>query len=80
MTKWKTHLTENVIPLIMLSFGEQLFTAVFRTKYGHYLLDVDDKSSRWKHVVLTEIGGMASKKLDVQIFWTSKINEFHQQL
>ena len=57
----------------MLLFGEQLFPVMPRAKHGHFLLGVDDKdgeSSRWKHMVLTEIKDEASKK----------ISEFHLQL
>ena len=42
----------------MLHFGEQLFTAVCKTKYAYSLLGVGDKveeSSRWKCVVLVQI-------------------------
>ena len=34
---------------------------------------------KWKHVVLTEIEDVVSKKFELQIFLTLKINEFHLQ-
>ena len=52
----------------MLHF-EQLFIAVCSVKYDHYLLSVGyevGESSRCKHVVLTEIEDMVSKKLGLQ--------------
>ena len=44
------------------------------------ILRVPFSSSRWNRMVLIEIKDVASKKLECQIFWKLKLNEFHQQL
>ena len=51
-------------------------------KHALYLLSAGDKverSSKWIPVVLINIEDVASKKLELKIFWTLKINEFYLQ-
>ena len=61
-------------------FGGQLFIVVCCAKHADYFFGVDDKVGelfRWRHMVLIEINDVSSEKLDLQIFWTSKINVLH---
>ena len=73
------HQTSNDLTSIlfnMLHFEEQLFTGECSAKYAYYFY----KNHLFLSRQLLNLGDVSNKKLELQIFWTLKINEFYLQL